>query len=72
MEIQELLQLCKERNELDFLFQITKIVAETDSVGEGIGYCPNYKPHYFNEDCEYLNHVTRYIYLTYLQHIYNI
>ena len=33
-EKQELLKICKERNELDFLFNITKEIAEADSIAE--------------------------------------
>lgn len=43
-------KICKERNEADFLFTLTKIVAESDSIGEGYGYCGEYnmKDYYNN------------------------
>ena len=42
METEKLIQICKDRNELDFLYEITKRVAETDSIGEGYDYCDEY------------------------------
>lgn len=35
MNTEELIQTCRDRNELEFLFLITKRIAETDSIGEG-------------------------------------
>ena len=49
MEIEELIKICKDRNELDFLYSITKQIAESDSIGEGYGYCDNYTPEDFNK-----------------------
>lgn len=48
MNIEELILICKERNELDFLYLITKQVADTDSIGEGWSYCYNYPRKVFN------------------------
>lgn len=48
MEIDELIKICKERNELEFLFNITKTIAETDSIGEGYSYCSEYTKEMFN------------------------
>ncbi len=45
---EELIKICKDRNELDFLFSITKQIAEADSIGEGHGYCSEYKKEHFN------------------------
>jgi hypothetical protein len=48
MEIEEVIKICKDRNEIDFLFAITKQIAESDSIGEGHGYCNEYKKEQFN------------------------
>ena len=48
MKIEELIKICKDRNELEFLFSITKHIAESDSIGEGYGYCNEYKREQFN------------------------
>lgn len=48
MEIEEVIKICKERNELDFLFLITKKIAESDSIGEEYSYCSEYKAEQFN------------------------
>lgn len=48
MELSELIKICKERNELDFLFNITKHIAESDSIGEQHGYCNEYTKKMFN------------------------
>lgn len=48
MEIEDIIHICKERNELDFLFNITKHIAESDSIGEGYGYCNKYTKEMFN------------------------
>ncbi len=38
----------------DLHFQIAKMIAETDSIGEGYGYCSEYDQRMFeNPDCEY-------------------
>lgn len=44
----KLIQICKDRNELDFLYNITKIIAETDSITEGWSYCGNYSKEIFD------------------------
>lgn len=49
MTNEELIQLAIERNEIDFLFKITKIIAESDSIGEGYTYCKEYTIEYFDE-----------------------
>lgn len=46
----ELFHLCVQRQELDFLFNITKAIAESDSIGESHGYCSNYTRESFNEE----------------------
>jgi hypothetical protein len=77
MDIYELLLLCKNRNELDFLFEITKRIAETDSIGESYNYCENYTVEMFNAEMEAVNkgkypyiEVAGFpIYLLYLKHI---
>jgi len=48
MKIEELIKICKERNELEFSLLITKQIAESDSIGEGYGYCNEYKREQFN------------------------
>lgn len=48
MTIEEIIRVCKNRGELDFLYNLTKIVAESDSIGEGYGYCDNYSLEMFN------------------------
>ncbi len=48
MEIKDLIKICKERNEMDFLFNITKHIAESDSIGEEYGYCNKYTQEMFN------------------------
>ncbi len=59
MEIEQIIKIAKERNELEFLFQITKTIAESDSIGEEYSYCTNYTRELFNnaekhiEDEEY-------------------
>jgi hypothetical protein len=81
MNIEELITICKERNELEFLFQITKTIAESDSIGEGYGYCNIYTREMFNnaekityregkkEYCDYLEYAGIKIYELYLQQI---
>lgn len=48
MEVEEIIKICKDRNELNFLFEITKQIAEADSIGEGHGYCSKYTRERFN------------------------
>lgn len=48
MTIEELIQICRDRNEIEFLFEITKEIAEADSIGEGYGYCHEYTKEMFN------------------------
>lgn len=48
MEIEKLIEICRQRNEIDFLFAITKQIAEADSIGESYQYCPEYTRHKFN------------------------
>ena len=49
MEIEASIQLCRSRKEMDFLFEITKIVAENDSIGEEHHYCDKYTHEMFND-----------------------
>jgi hypothetical protein len=49
MNEDKLIEICKERDEMDFLYGLTKIVAESDSIGEGWGYCDEYTKERFNE-----------------------
>jgi hypothetical protein len=49
MKIEEIIQIARDRKEIDFLFNITKIVAETDSIGEGYTYCSKYTKDMFND-----------------------
>jgi hypothetical protein len=46
----KILQICKDRNELDFLYNITKIIAETDSISEGWSYCDDYSKNTFDAE----------------------
>lgn len=48
-ECRELVHICKERNELDFLYNISKEIALHDSIGECYGYCDEYPRDYFDE-----------------------
>jgi len=48
MNIAEIIQICKDRNELDFLFAITKHIAESDSIGDEYSYCKEYTSKQFN------------------------
>lgn len=48
MNTEEIIKLCKDRNELDFLFLLTKKIAETDSIGEKYRYCGEYTREQFN------------------------
>lgn len=77
MDAHELLLLCKDRNELNFLFEVTKRIAESDSIGEGYTYCPDYTIERFNAELEIINK-GKYpyvevaglpIYLLYIKHI---
>ena len=52
MEIEEVIKICKDRNELNFLFSITKQIAEEDSIGEGYHYCSEYEKEYFDTSIE--------------------
>jgi hypothetical protein len=40
--------------EIDILYRITKLIATRDSIGEGYGYCNDYKREYFNHELESL------------------
>ena len=48
MTIEEIIQLCKDRGELEFFFNIAKQVAESDSIGESYSYCREYTKKDFN------------------------
>lgn len=48
MKIEEVIKICKDRNELNFLFLITKQIAEADSIGEQYQYCREYTLADFN------------------------
>jgi len=48
MKIDEIITICKGRNELNFLYLITKQIAESDSIGDEYTYCKGYKPEQFN------------------------
>lgn len=47
-------EICNERNELNFLFDLTKIVAESDSIGEGWGYCKDYSAEKFKNELDHM------------------
>ena len=68
-----ILQICKDRNELNFLYNITKIIAETDSIGEGYGgYCYDYSKKSFEtgmHNDDYLSYAGLPIYTLYLKQI---
>lgn len=55
MSTEQIIEICKNRNELEFLFKITKHVAETDSIGEGYLYGGenSYTREEFNEGNKY-------------------
>jgi hypothetical protein len=78
MKIEELIEICRNRNDLEFLFSITKQIAESDSIGEGYGYCNEYKRKRFNnaekhfkseEYCQWLEYGGIKIYELYLYQI---
>jgi hypothetical protein len=78
MKTKQLIEICKERNELDFLFQITKQIAQSDSIGEGYLYRQDYDLEYFNNAepyelngalCKYLEYGGLPIYEIYLKHL---
>lgn len=48
MPIEELVKICKKRKELRFLYLVTKIVAESDSIGDEYPYCKKYSHKDFN------------------------
>lgn len=54
METSKVIQICRERNEIEFLFQITKKIAESDSIGEGYEYCREYTREMFNNAEEHI------------------
>ena len=79
MEIDKLIEICRERNEIEFLYQITKSIAENSFISEECGY-RDYKRPYFNNaekivsnDGEYYNEYIEYgsigIYELYLIYI---
>lgn len=49
MKPEELIEICKQRGELKFLYKITKHIAETDSITEEYSYVHEYSEEYFNE-----------------------
>lgn len=82
--IEELIEICRQRNEIDFLFNITKGVAESDGIGCGYSYVCNYTKEMFNDAnkikdkyypefnpsyCKYLEVGGIFIYYDYLKHI---
>ena len=73
-KIEEIIEICKERNELDFLFAITKEIAEADSISEGYLYCEKYTREQFNnaekhiEPSEYKNRGFKDKYCPYLEY----
>lgn len=82
MKTEELIEICKQRNELEFLFSITKHIAETDSICEGYYYCNVYERERFDksvrdkisngdniEYCEWLEYGAIPIYELYLYRI---
>ena len=83
MSIEELVKIANDRNELEFLYQITKSIAESDSIGEGWSYCPEYTRDEFNDGSkgnphnradgggysDYLEHGSAPLYELYLKHI---
>ena len=79
MEIDKLIEICRERNDIEFLYQITKSIAENNFISEEWGY-RDYKRLHFNNaekivsnDEEYYNEYIEYgsikIYELYLVHI---
>ena len=49
MTTEEIIELCRQRGEIDFLFNICKVVAESDSIGEAYSYCNKYTSEMFND-----------------------
>ncbi len=54
----DILKLAKYNNDLDLLYDFTKIVAESDSIGEMYGYCSEYTKSMFNDDINHIVHNT--------------
>ena len=48
MDIEEVIKICKDRGEIEFLYSITKVIAESDSIGEAYSYCNEYTREQFN------------------------
>lgn len=46
----DILRLCIARGDEQFLYEIAKIIAESDSVGEGYSYCERYSRERFEEE----------------------
>lgn len=64
-----ILELAEVRGELDLLYEFTKIVAQSDSIGEGHGYCPKYGRKDFDREVELLkNPKLQVSYLGYLEY----
>lgn len=69
-DLQDLLDTAKERDEMQFLYNISKLIAESDSIGEGYGYCQNYTWEDFNNGMDnYALQAGIYIYELYLRQI---
>ena len=65
MTIEEFKQLSDQEKEL--IFRIAKVVAESDSIGEGYGYCGNYSALEYSEDfCEWESGKNYFFETTYL------
>jgi len=77
LSVEEVIKICMYRNEIHFLFKITKHIAETDSIGEGYHYCGVYTEKDFNNGqkhssgayCQYLEFGGIPIYKLYLDFI---
>ena len=82
MADKEIIEIAEQRGDMELLFDFTRIVAHSDSIGEGHRYCAEYTKKAFNEeikdikgeksDCQfegYLEYAGLEIYTTHLKHI---
>ena len=72
MKTIEILDLCEKRGGIDFLYKIAKIIAETDSIGEGYSYCHSYKKSSFRQELKELKQGRDYGYVNVALDIYDI
>jgi len=50
MKNKKLLDIAKSNGDMKFLYNLVKIVAESDSIGEDWSYCRDYNKNMFNKE----------------------